>query len=150
MPKGDRLIYSGLDLGPTMNDSRLCTTGTIWYAPPEYLEKKRGIKGDMYGLGIVMLYVWQYISLPEEQRPVHSRGTVLDLDLREFSIEMTEWVRAIEGLRLELVVGTPQERILTRLLPAIPDERISSQGLLQLAADEFPEQAKEFLWILVE
>lgn len=104
----------------------------------------------MYGLGIVILYVWEYTSLPEEQRPVHFQGTVLDLDLKEFSIEMTEWVRAIEGLRLELVVGTPHERILTRLLPAIPDERISSQGLLQLAADEFPEQAKEFLWMLVE
>jgi serine/threonine protein kinase len=46
------------------------TAGSPWYIPPEYAKKgERGAAGDIFALGVVMLFLFGMIPLPELQFP---------------------------------------------------------------------------------
>lgn len=46
------------------------TAGSPWYIPPEYAKKgERGVAGDIFALGVVMLFLLGMIPLPELQSP---------------------------------------------------------------------------------
>ena len=62
--RGAVLIDFGLSA--ELTDRKVHDGGTPWYLPPEFLEGgKRGTRGDIYALGVVMLYVIGRLPLPE-------------------------------------------------------------------------------------
>lgn len=70
--KPDNIAYSPdrgpvlLDFGMAVSSSTKPVGGTPWYVPPEYLANgSRGFAGDMWALGITMLYILGQLPLPE-------------------------------------------------------------------------------------
>ena len=61
--RGPVLLGFGLAV---RTSSDIPSGGTPWYIPPEYMyQRKRGTAGDMYALGVTMLYVLKKTPLPE-------------------------------------------------------------------------------------
>ncbi|KUI64127.1 Serine/threonine-protein kinase tousled-like 2 [Cytospora mali] len=54
-----------IDFGLASSADSVQGGGTPWYLPPEYTLNKRGLPGDVFSLGVVMLYVMRRIPLPE-------------------------------------------------------------------------------------
>lgn len=99
-------------------------SGTPNYAPPEFLHRKKSVKGDIWGLGITMLFAFGYVPLPmgEWILPVAlDRGT-------EARNEMLAWLDQVEALRTELAESRP---LAAAMLDADPDARIDSAGLVR-------------------
>lgn len=72
------------------------TGGTPWYMPPESLSQKvRGAPGDVWALGVTMLYVLGEIQLPERT----GKGWIIK-DLRDETAEshrrMKRWIDFVE------------------------------------------------------
>ncbi|KAK1948756.1 kinase-like protein [Colletotrichum sublineola] len=64
--RGVVLIDFGLSSG--LNDSTVHVGGSPWYIPPEYaINGKRGAPGDVFALGVVMLFVLGKVTLPDLQ-----------------------------------------------------------------------------------
>ncbi|KDN72225.1 putative conserved hypothetical protein [Colletotrichum sublineola] len=62
--RGVVLIDFGLSSG--LNDSTVHVGGSPWYIPPEYaMNGKRGAPGDVFALGVVMLFVLGKVTLPD-------------------------------------------------------------------------------------
>ncbi|KAL5086080.1 hypothetical protein Trisim1_009707 [Trichoderma cf. simile WF8] len=73
--KPSNILYSK-ERGAVLIDFGLATTrsthngGTRWYIPPEYgSDGKRGAPGDIFALGVVLLFLLRKIPLPELQSP---------------------------------------------------------------------------------
>lgn len=76
--------------------------GTAWYLPPEFIED-RGLPGDIWAMGITMLYVLQKIGIPE--------NTAKNWDIQELfaseeenaaKAQMRGWLEFIAEKRAEL------------------------------------------------
>ncbi|PTB60948.1 hypothetical protein M431DRAFT_73029, partial [Trichoderma harzianum CBS 226.95] len=74
--KPSNILYSK-ERGAVLIDFGLATTrsahngGTRWYIPPEYgSDGKRGTPGDIFALGVVLLFLLRKIPLPELQSPL--------------------------------------------------------------------------------
>ncbi|PTB35901.1 hypothetical protein M441DRAFT_152115 [Trichoderma asperellum CBS 433.97] len=73
--KPANILYSK-ERGPVLIDfgwssnGYVHTAGSPWYIPPEYEKKgQRGAAGDIFALGVVMLFLLGMIPLPELQSP---------------------------------------------------------------------------------
>lgn len=73
--KPANILYSK-QRGPVLIDfgwsssGNIHTAGSPWYIPPEYeREGQRGAAGDIFALGVVMLFLLGMIPLPELQSP---------------------------------------------------------------------------------
>ncbi|KAK1248325.1 hypothetical protein MKX08_006545 [Trichoderma sp. CBMAI-0020] len=110
--KPDNIAYSPdrgpvlLDFGMAISSSAKTVGGTPWYIPPEYLiNGSRGFAGDMWALGITMIYILGHIPLPETTgepwRISKSREGGADRDKMKF------WLGRIDSKRKELCL---QER----------------------------------------
>ncbi|KAK1703143.1 kinase-like domain-containing protein [Colletotrichum lupini] len=92
-----------LDFGLAMySREKHSTGGTPWYVPPDLItEGTRGAPGDIWALGVTMLYVVGKISLPEKTR---KSWLIRDLKSRDNVAlrHMMDWLgfvsRAREGL----------------------------------------------------
>ena len=103
--------------------------GSPWYIPPEYQPfGKRGTPGDVWALGVTMLYVCGKVDLPErsgmwrisEVRHLGSAGE-----------RMGNWVAAI--CKIAESVRSPEssvDSILSCMLCTHPRKRISASGIL--------------------
>ncbi|WYZ36432.1 hypothetical protein EsH8_XIV_000032 [Colletotrichum jinshuiense] len=69
-----------LDFGLAMStDEKTLPGGTPWYVPPDLItEGRRGLPGDIWALGITMLYVLKKIKLPEKSGKAWVIRNVLD------------------------------------------------------------------------
>ncbi|KAK6085806.1 serine threonine protein kinase [Seiridium cupressi] len=97
-------------------------SGTPNYAPPEFLHRKKHARGDIWGLGITMLFAFGYVPLPNGQwtLPIAlEEGT-------EAHKEMSAWLAQVAQLRVELVESKP---LVVAMLDADPDARIGSGEL---------------------
>lgn len=67
--RGAVLINFGLSM--ELLDRGVYTGGTPWYMPPEFKKRqgKQGTAGDVFALGVVMLYVLGKLPLPELHAP---------------------------------------------------------------------------------
>lgn len=103
-------------------------SGTPSYAPPEFLCRKKGPEGDVWALGVVMLFVWRYVKLPDGNwllPGVWDEGG---------DAEMREWLDEVSNLRARWCVERP---VLGELLKEDPGARISSAELVRrLTASE--------------
>ncbi|KAL7915915.1 kinase-like domain-containing protein [Trichoderma velutinum] len=73
--KPSNILYSK-ERGAVLIDFGLATTGAVhdqgtrWYIPPEYaIRGTRGAPGDIFALGVVLLFLLRKIPLPELQSP---------------------------------------------------------------------------------
>lgn len=115
-----------IDFGAALNLALLPAgyfnpSGTPSYAPPEFLRKKKGPQGDVWALGVVMLFVWAYVKLPEGEwllPGVWDEGG--DAEMRAWLREVTELTEKCSGKR----------SILGEMLKEDPEERISSADLV--------------------
>ncbi|KAH6659689.1 kinase-like domain-containing protein [Truncatella angustata] len=130
--KPDNIMWSSdhqrcvlIDLGAALIDmpeDYFNPSGTPNYAPPEFLSRKKNAKGDIWGLGITMLYAFGFIPLPAGE-------WILPHALEQGSEarkEMVEWLEKVEQLRVGLLESDP---IAASMLATNLDVRISSNEL---------------------
>ena len=70
--------------------------GTPWYLPPEFAisQKNRGAPGDVWALGVTMLYVLRKVGLPERAVGSWRIHAVADKN-REARRQMTAWINSV-------------------------------------------------------
>jgi serine/threonine protein kinase len=104
--KPANILYS-MDRGPVLIDFGWSSTGlghcagSPWYIPPDYEQTgKRGPPGDIFALGVVLLFLLRLIPLPELQSPPlrwhipHLRGVGPDaLKAKE---KMYQWLKIVK------------------------------------------------------
>ncbi|KAL7922236.1 kinase-like domain-containing protein [Trichoderma austrokoningii] len=76
--------------------------GTSWYAPPELGNNQRcGLAGDVWGLGITMLYVLKKVQLPEKMT---QRWDIFLAAFRhtEDNKLMKQWLKIVANVRASL------------------------------------------------
>lgn len=122
-----------IDFGAALNltilpQSYFNPSGTPSYVPPEFLKKKKGPAGDVWALGVVMLFVWGYVRLPDGEwflPGVWEEGG---------DVEMRMWLEEVRELKERWCEERP---VLREMLDEDPGERISSADLVRrLAAAE--------------
>lgn len=104
-------------------------SGTPSYAPPEFLDKTKSPtgNGDIWALGVTMLFVWGYIGLPDGDWLLPG---IWDEPSRGDREQMQEWLRQVRVLRDG---STGDERPeLRAMLVDNPDGRIGSADLERL------------------
>ncbi|KAK2749080.1 serine threonine protein kinase, partial [Colletotrichum kahawae] len=98
-------------------------SGTPPYAPPEFFEKKKCQAGDVWALGVTMLFAFGDVPLPD--------GTWIlphafeDEDVKD---EMMQWLLKVESMRKSLD-HEGDGALLSQMLQWSPDERIESDEL---------------------
>lgn len=109
--------------------------GSPWYIPPEYLiGKSRGYAGDMWALGITMLYLLGAISLPDH----HTPGWII-ANLFKFGDDykrMELWLEKVESKRQELCESDGLNKIkvlVAQMLHNKAEERVTAAELEKLA-----------------
>lgn len=98
---------------PVLLDFGLATTGSVhsngtrWYIPPEYVnDGTRGPPGDIFALGVVLLFLLRKIPLPEKQSP----PLVWDVQLlRRRGREATKAAEALA--QWESIVGEAAKKV---------------------------------------
>ncbi|KAK6526449.1 hypothetical protein TWF694_005035 [Orbilia ellipsospora] len=100
-------------------------SGTPSYAPPEFLEQKKSIKGDVWALGVTMLFVRGCVKLPDGNWLLPA--VFEDKAVRK---EMESWLEEVEGWRKKASVNGV-DGLLGEMLESDPERRIGSEKLLQ-------------------
>lgn len=88
-----------LDFGlAAQSDEPVSSGGTPWYVPPEYLDDDlRGAPGDLWALGLTMLYVLGKTMLPERCVP---GWLIRDVRRKRIVREtMLAWVDQVDDIR---------------------------------------------------
>lgn len=89
--------------------------GSPWYMAPEWMGGKRDPPGDIYSLGVVMLYLLRSIRVPEKEKPWPNA------DQQDGLAAVTakkDWLRRVreESGRLPGIAGSKKEKTLRRLV----------------------------------
>lgn len=116
-----------IDFGAALNRKALPEdffnpSGTPPYAPPEYLQRRKGMGGDVWALGVTMLFAFGCLPLPDG-------GWILPevFVKEEVRREMVTWLGEVEGWRRTLAGG--EKGLLAETLEADPVKRIGSKEL---------------------
>lgn len=108
----DRAVLLDFGLGSRHDET---TGGTPWYVPPDFIiEGTRGARGDVWALGVTMLYVLGKIGLPEKNR------SWLIRDARKQGGEahkrMTDWLKVVARARETLNCADLVEGLVYQML----------------------------------
>ncbi|KAK1988621.1 kinase-like domain-containing protein [Colletotrichum cereale] len=97
-------------------------SGTPPYAPPEFFQKRKGYAGDVWGLGVTMLFCFGYTSLP-------AGDWILPhvFDDEDVKSEMVAWLGEVDKSRKTILGGICQ--LLVEMLDPDPVVRIKSHEL---------------------
>lgn len=98
-------------------------SGTPSFAPPEYLDKKKSAKSDVWSLGITMLFAFGFIPMPDGNWFLPA---VFD-ENHGARKEMLQWLKHIDRLRSAI---EQDNALLAAMLVADPDSRIDASMLL--------------------
>lgn len=116
-----------IDFGAALNHKVLPPnwfnpSGTPPYAPPEFLQRSKGSAGDVWALGVTMLFAFKYVKLPDGEWILpHVFENVVVLE------EMKSWLSEVEWWRQILVGG--EYGLLGEMLEQDPDQRIVAAEL---------------------
>lgn len=103
--------------------------GKCYYVPPEYYDKhhqQRGKEGDIFALGVVMLWLLKKMSLPDKDDSVPSfkQHRVWRNEKQYDVLASSQWLNKVNYLRSKLEQsGT--EGIVRDMLQPVPERRIS-------------------------
>ncbi|KAH7024989.1 kinase-like domain-containing protein [Microdochium trichocladiopsis] len=107
--------------------------GTPWYVPPEFLASgARAAPADVWALGIVMLYLFNKVPLPDSGKEVAAWQIREVATGRTASAEcMAQWLRRVEKARRALAADQGIDSIVLQMLQPSPHERIHARELLR-------------------
>lgn len=141
--KPDNILYSPdrgavvIDFGlsreiPDSTSHTYHTGGTPWYLPREFLGRtpSRGAPGDVFALGVVMLFLTGKIPLPElcKAHPVWFINEALHLGSGA-RLAMQKWLSFVEDTSATLDSTDLLEDIVTQMVQAVPANRITTDEL---------------------
>ncbi|GJC84179.1 maternal embryonic leucine zipper kinase [Colletotrichum liriopes] len=97
-------------------------SGTPPYAPPEFFQKRKDYAGDVWGLGVTMLFCFGHTSLP-------AGDWILPHVFEDEGVksDMVAWLDEVERLRKTILEGSNQ--LLAEMLHSDPCLRIKSDEL---------------------
>ncbi|KAL6873023.1 kinase-like domain-containing protein [Trichoderma novae-zelandiae] len=116
------------DFGMATNDEDQVTGGTIWYLPPDIINRKRrGFPGDVWALGITMFYLLGKMQIPERSG---IRWDIADSDKKKGSDQaMMTWFNLVKDKREELDKENRIESIVYDMLQWKAESRITAEGI---------------------
>ncbi len=115
-----------VDFGAALNRKTLPEgffnpSGTPPYAPPEFLQKQKVPGGDIWSLGVAMLFCFRYIRLPDGEWLLPAVW-----DDGADRLQMLQWLESIDEMRKKVVGDRP---LLSEMLAPDPAARIDSLDL---------------------
>ncbi|GJC90289.1 serine/threonine-protein kinase PLK4 [Colletotrichum liriopes] len=121
-----------LDFGLAMStDEKTLPGGTPWYVPPDLItEGRRGLPGDIWALGITMLYVLKKIKLPEKTEKAWVIRNVLDRRGKDQK-QMIEFLDRIRDIKEKLRRDVTVERIVYEMLDWDVSNRVTAEQIQQ-------------------
>ncbi|EHK20409.1 putative serine/threonine protein kinase [Trichoderma virens Gv29-8] len=111
--------------------------GTPWYLPPDMIENKnRGLPGDIWAMGVTMLYVLQKIKMPERMTRGWNLRELVPPVQKESSafVQMNDWLNIVAEKRAELNKKDLVENAVFQML--------DTDGALRAAAGGIEEALK--------
>ncbi|KAL7946324.1 kinase-like domain-containing protein [Trichoderma barbatum] len=103
--------------------------GTPWYLPPDILENgSRGLPGDVWALGITMLYVLGIIKLPERDFSGWMLGDLSKTN--QNGQKMMKWLDAVASTRAALDQKNDFENIVFKMLEPKGSLRIKAADIV--------------------
>ncbi|KAI8313658.1 hypothetical protein K4K59_004185 [Colletotrichum sp. SAR11_240] len=143
--KPANIAYS-LERGAVLLDFGLATAlnvpamlgGTPWYIPPDLITRQsRGAPGDIWALGVTMLYVLAKVILPER----YMRGWLIREVMTENSearAKMIEWLDVVQAKQESLASSDVVENIVYKMLDPAAKSRIDASQIVAALADARP------------
>ncbi|PTB66949.1 kinase-like protein [Trichoderma citrinoviride] len=116
------------DFGMATNDEDQVTGGTMWYLPPDIIHRKRrGFPGDVWALGITMVYLLGKMQIPER---CGIRWDMADSGKKKGSDQaMMTWFNLVKDKREELDRENKIESIVYDMLHWKAEARITAEGI---------------------
>ena len=120
----------------TSGTGDLARGGTPWYLPPEFVEspRNRGALGDVWGLGVTLLYVLRKIGLPEKTVEAWLMYEVADKRKKEARAKMVTWLDSVAVNRQKLDCADRVQELVYRMLENEPESRVRA-GQVSAAFD---------------
>ncbi len=111
--------------------------GTPWYLPPEFVEERgqRGTPGDIFALGVVMLYVLGRLPLPE-RHPKRLCWKIHEALVAgsEAANTMYAWLVIIDNASRDLDASVMLERLVARMVIRESSARVALDKLVEESA----------------
>lgn len=145
------------DMGMSTHASNPATSGgTPYYVPPEFIGLKlRGAAGDVYAMGVTMLFVLKKIGFPDARgRRDHPRRlywVIAELNrpsryhrdgVPPAVSQMQQWLNEVNEARLNLNRKDKLERIVHDMLAPQPSQRITMRQVMKEFAAKQPQVEK--------
>ncbi|KAL2173947.1 kinase-like domain-containing protein [Thermothelomyces heterothallicus CBS 202.75] len=111
--------------------------GTPWYLPPEFVKspKNRGALGDIWALGVTLLYVLGKIGLPEKTVEPWRIYDVADKQ-KEASGKMKAWLQFVAVKRQGLDCKDRVQGLVYRMLEGEPESRVRAKQVSATFEDD--------------
>lgn len=143
--KPGNILYDAKARRPILLDFKEATkhgdpishSGRCFYVPPEYYNaqsQRRGKEGDVFALGVVMLWLLGKIPLPERDQNTSTfepEQAWLYPDGRH-ARRSSHWLQWIEKSRSKLIGQHGTRGVICKMLEPSPDQRISAGELKSL------------------
>lgn len=112
--------------------------GSHCYIPPEFLKspENRGAPGDMWALGITLLYVLKKIPLPEKTVKVWPIFEVFNRSIKAARRQMVAWINSLAVDREKLDRTDLVQGLVYRMLEPEPASRIRADQVLAALENE--------------
>lgn len=139
--KPENILYSKdrgavlIDFGVSTADGFVHVGGSPWYVPPEFdKENRRGATGDVFALGVVMLFLLRMIPFPEKQTP-RLMWIIADLkkegpEARKARRTMLTWLEIVENASQEL------QRVSDEYINTLVTDMVKSEVKSRFTVDE--------------
>lgn len=140
--KPDNILYSpargavliDFGLSTEMENESVHAGGTPWYVPPEFLDEEdqpRGAPGDVFALGVMMLFVAGKLPLPEKCVS-HPAWHILEAlsEKSQAQQAMQHWLRVVRIATNKLDVKDKVERAIETMVQVDFNTRVQADKLV--------------------